>query len=305
MAQQVVIAGAMFNDVPSISVPDSNNVYHPFLDTTIATNAAAASDIAQGKLAYVNGSLVTGTNQGGGGGGSLAWGTIRDDATLVKSWTYDKLIYADEGITIPAYTTSSTTLKNGAALETASLNFSDYSYILLYRFLVSPVYSDSTISSARQIYFATSGMYCPVFIPISAFSYGGTSATSTSATSMFTALNPPAFSRIVYYGSDSLVRAVSTTAYGAYCSMLTVPSITMATSSPYSTGTLTVTSPTFNIRGSSNYLNSTNWGKLTDIRYQYIYELYSVPQSSTVHGWEMESQFRHILDCANGTGTLT
>ena len=66
MAQQVVIAGAMFEDVPSISVPDANNVYHPFLDTTIASNAAAASDIAQGKLAYVNGSLVTGTNQGGG-----------------------------------------------------------------------------------------------------------------------------------------------------------------------------------------------------------------------------------------------
>lgn len=69
MAQQVVIAGAMFEDVPSISVPDANNVYHPFLDTTIASNAAAASDIAQGKLAYVNGSLVTGTNSGGGGGG--------------------------------------------------------------------------------------------------------------------------------------------------------------------------------------------------------------------------------------------
>lgn len=69
MAQQVVIAGALFNDVPSISVPDSNNVWHPFLDTTIASNAAAASDIAQGKLAYVNGSLITGTASGGGGGG--------------------------------------------------------------------------------------------------------------------------------------------------------------------------------------------------------------------------------------------
>lgn len=67
MAQQVVIAGALFNDVPAISVPDSNNVYHDFLDTTIAINAASASDIASGKLAYVNGSLVTGTGSGGGG----------------------------------------------------------------------------------------------------------------------------------------------------------------------------------------------------------------------------------------------
>lgn len=67
MAQQVVIAGAMFNDVPAISVPDANNVFHSFLDTTIASNAASASDIASGKLAYVNGSLVTGTASGGGG----------------------------------------------------------------------------------------------------------------------------------------------------------------------------------------------------------------------------------------------
>lgn len=75
MAQQVVIAGAMFNDVPAISVPDANNVYHSFLDTTIASNAAQASDIASGKLAYVNGSLVTGTNSGGGGGLEYESGT--------------------------------------------------------------------------------------------------------------------------------------------------------------------------------------------------------------------------------------
>lgn len=58
MAQQVKIAGALFNDVPSISVPDNNNVYHPFVDTSDAN--ATAGDIASGKTAYVNGSKVTG-----------------------------------------------------------------------------------------------------------------------------------------------------------------------------------------------------------------------------------------------------
>lgn len=75
MAQQVEIAGVLFNDVPYIQCPDGNGVYHQFLDTTIASNAAAAADIAQGKLAYVNGSLVTGTNQGGGGGLEYETGT--------------------------------------------------------------------------------------------------------------------------------------------------------------------------------------------------------------------------------------
>lgn len=69
MAQQVEIAGVLFNNVPYIQCPDGNGVYHQFLDTTIPSNAASASDITQGKLAYVNGLLVTGTNQGGGGGG--------------------------------------------------------------------------------------------------------------------------------------------------------------------------------------------------------------------------------------------
>lgn len=61
MAQQVEIAGAVFNNVPYIQCPDANNVLHQFYDTTIASNAATAGDIAQGKLAYVNGNLITGT----------------------------------------------------------------------------------------------------------------------------------------------------------------------------------------------------------------------------------------------------
>ena len=61
MAQQVKIAGALFNDVPYIQCPDVNDVYHAFYDTTIDSNAASATDIASGKKAYVNGALVTGS----------------------------------------------------------------------------------------------------------------------------------------------------------------------------------------------------------------------------------------------------
>lgn len=246
---------------------------------------------------------LVGTNQGGGGGTSIVWGKLRGDAELVKQWTYNKLIHADEGVTIPAYSTNAKTLRTGAALsETASLNFGSYSYMMLIRCLVIPIYSDSSKGNGRQFYYAHSGFMPMTFIPKEAFDYDGESGEVGSTSAQFDTPSQSSFRRLVYY-SNSHVRFVSSQ-YGAYVSA-SAPSVSVSGTYPYNTGTLTVTEPNFYIRGSSSYLNSTNWGKLTDIRYQYIYELYRVPATDTVHGWEVESQFRHVLDCANGNGTLT
>ncbi len=69
MAQNVTLLGADYPDVPSVILPKTGGGNAEFTDTSISDNAASASDIALGKKAYVNGSLVTGTNQGGGGSG--------------------------------------------------------------------------------------------------------------------------------------------------------------------------------------------------------------------------------------------
>jgi len=71
MSQKISLWGATYNDVPSVLLPKSGGGTAQFDDTTIASNAAAASDIASGKYAYVNGSLILGTGSGGGGGGSV------------------------------------------------------------------------------------------------------------------------------------------------------------------------------------------------------------------------------------------
>lgn len=68
MAQNIVIAGATFNAVPSITCNKSGGGTASFVDTSDAN--ATAEDILQDKSAYVNGVKIVGTGSGGGGASS-------------------------------------------------------------------------------------------------------------------------------------------------------------------------------------------------------------------------------------------
>lgn len=65
MAQNITIMGASYSAVPGVQLPKTGGGTALFMDTSDAN--AVASDIAEGKTAYVNGSKVTGTASGGGG----------------------------------------------------------------------------------------------------------------------------------------------------------------------------------------------------------------------------------------------
>lgn len=131
MAQQVVIAGAMFNDVPAISVPDSNNVYHSFTDVSDTT--AAAADVASGKYLYTSAGVRTeGTSSGGGGGDSWSW--MGKNPTKVKNLVNKKVYLKDSAWANWTPTTTTTTLINQENLSSETINTSDYDYTALLLF---------------------------------------------------------------------------------------------------------------------------------------------------------------------------
>ncbi len=83
MAQNITLLGASYSAVPSVLLPKTGGGTAQFDDTTIASNGATAADIASGKLAFVNGALLTGTASGGGG--TSPWTLIKEQESSVST----------------------------------------------------------------------------------------------------------------------------------------------------------------------------------------------------------------------------
>ena len=75
-------------------------------DLTSVANAIRTKAGTSGQLAFPSGFVSAIGNIPSGGSASIKRCILRPDAEIEKSWIYDKRIVADEGIAIPAYSTT-------------------------------------------------------------------------------------------------------------------------------------------------------------------------------------------------------
>lgn len=214
---------------------------------------------------------------------------MRPDAELIQSYSYDKHAVSDESITLPAYTTTAQTLKASANLSpTITMNGDDYTFFVVERFLTIPEYNVTSVAKGRQEYTYCTYLYDLTRVPANTVkTIDGTKA----ITSVSNLINTMTSYRELYWSSGTAIALYGTNAYGCYQT---------PTAPTFSGTTLTIKSPAFGERGSTSYFTSTYMNAVTDIRYQYIIDVYRAPkQAMNIDGWITNELVNHILECAN------
>lgn len=313
MAQNVTIAGASYSGVPSIEVPKTGGGTAGFFDVSDTT--ATASDVAVGKTFHLgDGSSAVGTKQDQGisvvttqdshggdiveitatvvGGGSPIPVVMRPDAELVQRWSCDEKIVEDLGLTMPAYSTSAKTIQTGAALSPVIAMDLDYRYYVAYFCMAEPIYSTDTKVKGRCEYDVSAFLYEIALIPANTLkTLDGSKA---YATRQIVVQANGSIGREMYWTSATAVGVANNTTYGAYCTG----------QAPTISGTnLTVKAPIYGIRGNATYMASGAWSSMTDIREQWIAEVWRAP-AEACEGWGLATAMLDILDDVNDGGTL-
>lgn len=220
---------------------------------------------------------------------------MRPDAEVVKSYTYDKYLVADESKTLPSNPTTQTTIIASADLATYTCDFDNYDYYIIERMLTTPVYNTATPAKGREEYHYCSCAYEVVTIPPNTYK---SASGKYYATRDINIVSTGAYNRLVYWSSTTAIKNAATSAYGFY----------QAIKSPTISGSvITPKSTTIGVRSSTSYLPSAVYSTVTDVRAQYIIQIWRSPRDNlNINGFTLENQTMHVIDCMNNNnGKLT
>lgn len=233
-----------------------------------------------------------------GGSPVLKMGAVRPDAELVKTWSYDTWLVEDEELSVPTWSTSAVTVRATKAMnDTYTVDTANYDYYLIERMLTIPTYNITTKAKGRVDYHIASCAYELVTFPANTIhSLDGTKAYTTQTRAWYVT---GAYYRSVYWSSASAITAYSTNAYST-AQTVQAPTISSA-------GVITVNTPVWSMRGSTTYFTQTYWQAITDIRYQFVAELYRAPKNNlNLDGWAIYQQAKSVFaDTQTTNHTLT
>lgn len=242
---------------------------------------------------------VVGTYEGGGGGYTTGTIVQRPDATLVKRWSADRKVVADDHKTLPAYSTNAQTLVAAANLESCTIDpASGYCYFILYRGVIYPIYNTNVQVQGRQEYTVAVYSCEQIYNPANTFpSLNGSGIYVASAPAATLATNAAHY-RHIYWNSTTNMSIYNAGQYGATISFA-APTV--------STTTITPTSPTIGVRGQNTYMKQSVYETITDIRYQYFIEVWKVARPSmSLNGFLYNDiDVRLANDLGGATHTIT
>ena len=253
----VTLGNRSYSDVPSINIPKTGGGFVPFF-----------ADLKEGLL--------------------------RPDVELIQTYTHDSLAVTDDGVVIPAYSTSAQTLIASANLTPKiPLDYANYNYYVLERFLTTPVYNTSTPVKGRNEYGTGAVLYELMDIEPNQF----IAANGTKYASRAVGAAAGTCYRLLYWSSASALGVYTASSYGVS---------QVATSPSVSSGQWTIKTPTLQMRGHSSYLTSAVWGTITDIRRQFIIQVYRAPKGNlNLDAWGLNQETMKIInDMKNNNGTL-
>lgn len=272
MAQSITLMGATYPDVPSVLLPKSSSGMAQFDDTTIASNAATAADIASGKLAWVNGSLLTGTGSGGGGG-AYAW--LGDGATKIDTKNITINLARDTSYDSWTASTTATAIKAASSSADYTLNgdFNSYDYCFVTKGFVQPVYVSGTPTTYRTHRVA---QYYVTYY----YGYPNSSTTSQVQTdtigNVISLSSSSNFAVQVYYNSSGRLASRAATQCGPIY-MSSYPTLS-ATTVSNGQSTITYKLPAFNAKCDSSRFSTTRKGQVdsANTNYSLVLEVYRV-----------------------------
>lgn len=262
------------------------------LDSTYLTNIAdAIRTKASSSNTYTPSEMASAILNLPGGTVNLNEFMVRPDAQKWKSISYDETA-SDLQITIPAYTTSSTTLQTSANLSpTYTLDLTSYDYCVVVKALTIPTYSITTKAKGRQEYSLNVYVYELEQIPANTIHAFIDNTKYITSDSYFWATQTHV--REIYYSSGTAITAYASAAYGCNQTII-APSL--------SSSTLTLRRPTFIIRGNTTYFVNTFMNAVTDIRFQFVQDIWRAPKNNlNIDGWGGVHLFKQSLADAQST----